>query len=312
MNQLKLSPKYLLILASVSVLALLAACGTAGTPTPQTFTATPAPPQPSSTPTATATATPEPPTPTPEPLAVRVGEQGITVAEYQAELQRFQSAAAADQLTAEQEARVLDDLVDRLLLAQAAFEAGIRVSEAELDQRLEQLATDAGGEQALMSWLAANAYSLETFRQALARDLAAAWMRDQIAADVPETAEQVRVRQILLYNSEEAQQVYDRIQSGTDFATVAAELAPTTLGDLGWFPRGYLLEPEIEQAAFSLQPDEVSSIIQTRLGFHILQLVDRQADRPLEPDARLHLQIQAVSDWLLEQRQGSDIQVFVP
>jgi peptidyl-prolyl cis-trans isomerase C len=133
-------------------------------------------------------------------------------------------------------------------------------------------------------------------------------MRDQIAASVPTTAEQVHVKQILLYNSEEAQQALGYLQAGADFNDLAAQYDPVTKGELGWFPRGYLLEPALEEAAFALQPGQYSGVVQTQAGFHILYMVERSPDRPLSPDALLALQQRAISDWLAQQRSTSTIQ----
>ena len=82
--------------------------------------------------------------------------------------------------------------------------------------------------------------------------------------------------------------------------------------DIGWFPRGYLTEPAIEEAAFNLQPGEVSPIIETRLGFHILKVTGRDPERMLEPEAYLALQAQALQRWLDDARAQSEIQVLIP
>ncbi len=44
-----------------------------------------------------------------------------------------------------------------------------------------------------------------------------------------------------------------QLQAGADFATLAYRYDPLTGGDLGWFPRGVLTQPAVEEAAFSLQ-----------------------------------------------------------
>jgi parvulin-like peptidyl-prolyl isomerase len=137
-------------------------------------------------------------------------------------------------------------------------------------------------------------------------------MRDKIVAELPAAVEQVLARQILLYNSDAAAEALARLTAGEDFAALAAEYDPLTKGDLGWFPRGYLLDPALEEAAFSLQPGERSDIIETALGFHILQIIERDPARPLEQDARLALQSQHIQAWLAERRANSDIQILLP
>ena len=142
---------------------------------------------------------------------------------------------------------------------------------------------------------------------ALERSIKSAWMRDQILAAVPRTAEQVHIRQILLYNSDQASEALAEIESGRDFATVAASYDPITLGDLGWFPRKFLPHPAIEEAAFNLQPGDHSQVIETSVGFHIIQVVEKDLDHRLSPEAYLIWQEIALRDWVAMQREQSDI-----
>ncbi len=291
----KLLPVGLLRLASLLLLVALSlsACG------PATPTAMPTP-----------SPTPLPPTPTPIPLAATVNGEGITAAEFEAELARFQSAQTAlgNNVSLEEATqRVMGDLINQLLLAQGAQAEGFGVEDAMLQNRIARLSEQAGGADKLAAWEAQHGFTDESFRLALGRQIAAAWMRDKIIATVPNTAEQVHVRQILFYNADTAQKVLDQLKSGADFNTLAAQYDPATQGELGWFPRGYLLQPQIEAAAFALQPGQTSDVIQTTLGYHILMLLERDPNRMLSPDARLTLQNQALENWLQEQRAKSTI-----
>lgn len=290
---------------------LVSACGAATevpAPTGETPPASPVPP--------THTPTPVLPTPTPMPLAARVNGEEITLAEFEQELARYQAAmdgsGAALEPGPEARQRVLDDLVDQILLAQGARQAGFVLADSELQSRLEALAREAGGEAALAEWQAANGYTPESFVRALERAIAAAWMRDRLIAAVPDKAEQVHARQILLHNEEQAREVLARLGAGEKFETLAVEFEPVTSGDLGWFPRGYLLEPALEEAVFALEPGAYSRVVETRVGFHLLQLVDRDPDRPLEPEALLALQRKALREWLDTRRSESQIQTLLP
>ena len=133
-------------------------------------------------------------------------------------------------------------------------------------------------------------------------------MRDSILTELSGTAEQVHAQQILLYNLETAETVRDRLAAGADFGDLATAYEPNTSGDLGWFPRGYLLELVIEEAAFALPVGEPSGIIETDVGFHIIMVLEKAADRPLSPDALLSLQEKAVLNWLQAARETSTIE----
>lgn len=258
--------------------------------------------------------TPVPPTATPVPLALTVNDEAITLAEYQAEVLRFQTASTitGTNIASDTETVVLNELIDQTLLAQGAAEEGYLVDETLLQSRIDTLAGQLGGIQALENWQAAHGYDDVSFRIALKRSIAAAWMRDQIIAAVPATADEVHVMQILLPTRAEADQVYTSLQSGKDFLDVASAYNPLTYGDLGWFPRGYLVDRVIEDAAFSLPAGQYSQVIQTEVGFHIIYLVERDPQHTLLPDARRALQVAAVQGWLIERKSRSEIQKLLP
>jgi parvulin-like peptidyl-prolyl isomerase len=147
----------------------------------------------------------------------------------------------------------------------------------------------------------------------LRRQLAAAWQRDQLAAAVPTQAEQVHARQILTIDEDIANQALEQVKiPGTNFAVYAYRYDPQSGGDLGWFPRGYLTRPEVEDAAFALQPGEISPVIRSQVGYHIIQVIAREPSRALSPDARRVLQHKALQDWLKSRKDGSKIEILLP
>ena len=260
-------------------------------------------------PTSTPTRLPAP-TESPPPLALSVNGEGIPQTEFEAELGRYQSAQAALGKTAgvdEATKAVLNDLIDTLLLAQGAAGYGFSLDESTVNARIDSLTTQVGGPDALTAWEGAHGYTDASFRLALRRQIAAAWMRDKIIASVPTTAEQVHVKQILLYNAEDAQSVLTRLQAGANFTDLAAQYDPIGQGEMGWFPRNYLPEPALEAAAFALQAGQYSQVVQTQVGYHILMLVERDPARLLSPDALLTLQQRALQDWLQQRRKESVI-----
>ena len=77
-----------------------------------------------------------------------------------------------------------------------------------------------------------------------------------------------------------AKELIDRVKAGEDFAKVAmAESddrgAAANGGDLGWFGHGQML-PSVEEAAFKLQPGEISEPVRSQYGYHIILLVERE------------------------------------
>ena len=255
-------------------------------------------------------ATPAPPTATPEPMAAGVNGEGIPLAEWDAQVSQYIDAHAAlgDTVTEETAGTtVLEDMIAQVLLAQGARAEGFELTPEALETRIQDLAREVGGAAKLAEWQSAHGYTEVTFPTALKRAAEAAHMRDKIVTAVPRTAEQVHVQQILLYNESDATRFANQLEGGVDFDVLAAEVDPNTRGELSWFPRGYLLEPAIEQAAFSMQIDEVSEIIQTSVGYHIIKVLERDEDRKLTPDAYLALQELALKDWVEQQRASATV-----
>jgi Parvulin-like peptidyl-prolyl isomerase len=264
-----------------------------------------------STPTATATVQ-QTPTATEEPMALKVNGEGITETEYQAELSRLQHSQSDLGTTAslqDQSKRVIDNFTDELLLEQAAVKGGFTLDEATLQSRIDTLATNMGGADKLTAWETQYGYTADTFKTALKREIFSDWERDQIINSVPETADQVHALQMLVQDQVNAEGLLSQLKAGKDFATLAATIDPTTGGDLGWFPQGYLTQPDVETAAFALQPGEYSDIIKSDLGYHIVYVVARDANHPLSVDARRTLQEKKLADWLQNAKTSAQIEV---
>jgi parvulin-like peptidyl-prolyl isomerase len=135
---------------------------------------------------------------------------------------------------------------------------------------------------------------------------------DQLANEVPTRAEQVHAAHILVATRDAAQEVINRINEGEEFAAVASEVSTDTGtagsgGDLGWFPRGIMVDP-FEEAAFSLEVDQVSEPIQTQFGWHVIKVLEKEEDRPVALATRQQLQNSVFGDWLIERRSEADIE----
>ena len=236
--------------------------------------------------------------------------EGISLAEFDAEVTRYitaQEALGKTVSSADATSAVIEDLTAQMLLEQAAHANGFSLDEAGLQARIDSLASKIGGAENLFRWQSEHGYSEQTFRSALKRAAESAWMRDKIIAEVPSTAEQVHVQQILLYNQDTAQRFINQLNGGADFDELALEADPVTRGDLGWIPRGYLLNQQIEDAAFALTVGGHSDVIATDAGFHIIRILERDLNHPLSPDAYLALQELALKQWIEDQRQQANI-----
>jgi len=283
------------------IIGLLAACSNNVTPDGGE---TPVSEEPTATPTLSA------PTSTPEPAAAVVNGERIPLAWFENEVDRYLIAQEAlgqsDVDSAAAQKIVLDDLIDSVLLAQAAREAGPGVTDAEVQARIDALSA----EEDLTAWMADWGYTETDLFDSLKFQMLAGLQREEIIDSVPETADQVEIRQVFAYTEVGANNALVSLKSGRDFDEVAFTYDPITGGYLGWVPRGYLLFPAVEDAAFNLQVGAFSEIIESEIGFHIVKVLARE-DRSLTYDARLRLQRQALHDWLAEKRDSSLIEVLV-
>ena len=80
-----------------------------------------------------------------------------------------------------------------------------------------------------------------------------------------------------------------------------------TSGDLGWFGRGQMV-PEFEEAAYSLEPGEMSQPVQSQFGWHIIRVLGHE-ERPLSSSACLNLKNQKFQEWLTGIREQAQIEI---
>jgi peptidyl-prolyl cis-trans isomerase C len=120
------------------------------------------------------------------------------------------------------------------------------------------------------------------------------------------TPEMVRVRHILIRvdraasaeekakAKEKIEGVLKRVKAGEDFGKLAAEVSEDAAsrikgGDLGFFEKGRSL-PEFEKAAFALKPGEVSDVVETKLGYHIIKMEEKK-EPALQPYEKVKDQV---------------------
>ncbi len=136
-------------------------------------------------------------------------------------------------------------------------------------------------------------------------------MQEFVGEEVPTSELQMRARHILVDTEEEANAVLERLQQGEDFATVAMEVSQDTGsaeegGDLGWFPLG-VMDTAFEDVAFSLAVGELSGVVESSYGFHIILVEERDEDRELDADMLEQRKSESFQAWLLDLEAEADI-----
>ena len=205
------------------------------------------------------------------------------------------------------EAEVLESLIDNQLLFQVSIKRGYGADEQEVKERFEAVKAQFQSEKEFMTALEEMQYTEGTFKDAVERRVTLEKLIDndivpkvtvsdeesrQYYEGNPEQfvqPEQVRARHILIIVEdwgneqqkmqalEEIKTVQQKLKAGEDFAALAREYSegPSNVqgGDLGFFGRGEMVEP-FEVAAFSMKIGEVSDIVETRFGYHLIEVTD--------------------------------------
>ncbi|CAG0937416.1 Foldase protein PrsA 1 [Thermoflexales bacterium] len=302
-----------LMLAAVVAL-VIAACSSTPAPAPKagvpTATAGAAQPQ-----AAPATAVPQGP-------AAIVNGQEISLADYAREVEKRRAGLVQrgvnlntpdGQAQLEQEKQlVLDNMIDDLLVMQDAAQQGIAVSDAELDAELQKTVSGLGGQAKFEEQLRLAGQTVDEARSMLRLQMLYLKMRDRVVGNL-QTSEQVHARHILVDSAATAQALLTQIQAGADFVQMAQQSSLDTLtrsngGDMGWFARGILPAKEVEDAAFALQPLEISNVVQSAFGYHIVQVLERDPARKLEGELFVKVQQQAMENWLNGLRAQANVQ----
>lgn len=226
---------------------------------------------------------------------------------------------------------ILNQTIQEEVLYQAATAAGYSVTDDEVQKEIYAVIVETGRtRESLEEELAAQGMSYDTIFESFKRNMAVAEFlnetvisqievsQDEIEeyynenSDLPpiNNPEQVRARHILVSNESTANEVKTMLTRGYDFAELAKEYsegpsAPQG-GDVGWFSEGMMV-PEFEEATFALQVGQISDIVKTQYGYHIIQLTARK-----QPEVKSIAEAQdEIKDLLIESKQQSVLLTFI-
>jgi len=247
--------------------------------------------------------------PTPEPpLAALVNGQPVYLSDYEREASLSSrgidpNSAEGQENLARARAWVLNVMIEQVLTEQTAAAEGVVVSDADVDAYVQVMVEENGGDEAYRAKLAEWGETYEDAWKEVRAQLIGMAMTQRVVDRVPTTAEHVHARHILVDNPTEAERILAQLQAGADFAALAQSYSQDTNtresgGDLGFFPRGILMAPEVEEAAFALQPGQFSGVVSSALGYHVVQVVERDPAGPVGPENLRWMQERAVQEWI--------------
>ena len=255
--------------------------------------------------------------PTDQTVAVVVNGEDITkgqIAEEVARLSRQFGGMSPEQMGEMQGAlggQATDNLISRRLVEQRIKEEGITVSPEEVDERMAEVMANFGSEEELSERLAMMGVTVDMVKHEMETGLA---VEKLLARHIPQAEvtdadtrayyddnpgqftqpERVGASHILVKTEDtdteavkqearsEAERLLGELKGGADFAQLAAEHSdcPSSAngGDVGLFGRGQMVKP-FEDAAFAMGIGEISDVVETQFGYHIIKVTEREEEQ---------------------------------
>ena len=207
------------------------------------------------------------------------------------------------------EEKALEQAIGAKLLLDRASQIELPVTSADIDAEVQKVVMQVGGEENYKKALAAQHITEAEFRKELEKGARVNMLVNQACAHVPDPTEEevaafyeahkaeyveepkVLCQHILVKSSkddspetksaafEKIRAIRERIVSGGDFAAEAKAHSDCPSGheggSLGWFGRGMMV-PEFDKAAFEMKKGDVSDIVTTQFGYHIIYKADEK------------------------------------
>jgi peptidyl-prolyl cis-trans isomerase C len=294
-----------------------------------------------------------------EYVAVVNGEK-ITKKSLDQKLAYVQSRYASQgrRLQPQQLADVQKDIVERMvekeLLYQESKDLGITIEDEKVKGRLQQFQDKFPNKEKYQQQLDQLGYTEEMIRREIRENMAIQQLIEQeIASGIEVTDEdlqsyyddnadqfttpaKVKARHILVKTDKQAdaadteaarekiEAIQKRVAEGEEFAEVAKEESECPSsdkgGDLGFFSKGRMVPP-FEDAAFSMEPGEVSDIVETRFGYHLIKVEDKkEASQKSYEEVKENLRKQlenekvkeAIGEYVAKLREDAEIEMNLP
>ena len=205
--------------------------------------------------------------------------------------------------------QILESLINQELLYQSSKKNNIKVDQKTIDERYDSIKNRFKTEEEFKEAIAKMDVTEATIRTQLKKGLAIdELLKKKVVKDIKVTeeesrkyydenpeqfkqAEQVKASHILIKvepTADDAKKtearkkietVQGKLKKGDEFGAVAKEYSEgpskSRGGDLGYFKRGQMVKP-FEDAAFSMNIDQVSGVVETQFGYHIIKVTDKK------------------------------------
>ncbi len=251
------------------------------------------------------------------------------------------------------EKQVLQAMITKYVLLQKFRDLNLSVDPDRVDVEMQKVQDQYPTEEAFKQELNAKGYTLERLRKEITQSLQVFKLQQEIIRDVQVTDDELRraynanldkitqpetvhARHILIKVPENATEeqkanaltkieaIQQELANGADFAELAKEKSegPSNVngGDLGFFPADKMVKP-FADAAFALNPGEISGIVETSFGYHIIKVEGKkdpwlptfeQVKESLQTQALQQKQQMIFQEYLVNAQKASDIKILRP
>jgi len=199
-------------------------------------------------------------------VIARVNGESITQAEFQAKIDRLPPYYRT--MANEQKDKFLDELINERLFLNQAYKQGV-----DRNKEVKNLVEEARKKIIVAKFIEDQISRNVNISDKAIEEYYKLHKKEFVAP------ERYRASHILVSTEAEAKKALDRLNKGEDFAAVAKEISidpsKTNGGDLGYFTEGQMI-PDFEAACFKLEPGEISNVVKTQFGYHIIKLTDKK------------------------------------
>lgn len=208
---------------------------------------------------------------------------------------------------------VAETLIQEEIVRRFAGEKDITVSDedlqAEIATRLGITVEDESFDTVFEQELSRSGLTEEEYREMIRATVLQTKLLELFESELPETAESVRYRQILVSTQEQADDLIAEIEDGGDFVALAAESSLDTTtkeagGEVGWVPRG--VNASTEDLIFATEVGDLTSI-PTGSGILVIEVEEKADDRAIEDEQKRPLASRELESWVDENRSTLEV-----
>ncbi len=191
------------------------------------------------------------------------------------------------------------------VVKQLAAKEKVKVSNKEVDKQVEQITKSAGGEQKVKDVLKKfYGWDVNDLKTKIRMQLLQQKVATKIQSD-PKLGAQAKAK---------ANDALGKVTKGGDFAALAKEYSQDSSaangGDLGFFGKGQMVKP-FEDAAFGQEPGQVSKLVKSQFGYHIIKTIEFNADKSQVHAAHILIKTVDFDQYLKEQVDKAKINQFI-